>query len=235
MIRELARQLLLLLLCVFGAQYSVAQSPDTAQPDAPAIQDLGNQRYRVGSIEIDKAEGEFKVSGSVLRHEPPIEFLATTLGGHKSYESLLEINSDAYEFNLACILIGLDASHAKSPGQHTVEEPMDGDPVEVFVSWIDDGKRITVKASQLLMHGEPLKVVSSHNWVYTGSAKLRDGRYLADLAGTLLGFVHRAESIIEHKEGIGLNDYGSVVPNKDLIPAVGSPIVLTIRNIKGDK
>ena len=35
-----------------------------------------------------------------------------TQGGHKAYEALLEVNADAFQFNLACILIGLDASLA---------------------------------------------------------------------------------------------------------------------------
>jgi len=168
----------------------------------------------------------------VLRDEPPLEFLATTKGGGKSYESLLEINSDAYQFNLACILIGLNAAQVDTSKPRDIYKPMEGDPVEVTVSWAKDGKTVSAEGSRLFLHGEPPREVASSDWVYTGSVELPDGGYLAALSGTLLGFVHHDESIIEHREGIGLGNYGSVTVNRDLVPAVGSSIELTIRKLK---
>ena len=216
---------------LFGSGITSAQQAVFEPPSAPAIEDLGNQRYRIGEIEIDKAAGTFSVSGQVLRDEPPLEFLVATRGGHKSYESALEVNADAYQFNLACILIGLDPDHAQPSDQRVHGQPVKGDRVEVTISWLEDGKLVSIGGSEVLLQGNPPTAIKSANWVYTGSVVLENGRYLPDLAGTLLGFVHRGESIIEHQQGIGLGNYGAVTVNRDLVPAVGSAIELTIRKL----
>jgi hypothetical protein len=41
------------------------------QNPKPAVQDLGNQRYRIGAIEIDKEKQLFTVPGVVIRIDPP--------------------------------------------------------------------------------------------------------------------------------------------------------------------
>lgn len=213
--------------------------PTQAQPaqekPAPDIQDLGNQRYRIGNIEVDKAAAVFTVPGQILRDEPPLEFLVVTQGGHKAYEAVLEVNADAFQFNLACILIGLDSSRALPRYERNPDEPAQGDPVEVKVRWVKDGKTVTVDGADLLTVGEPAQPVESRDWVYTGSIELSDGRYLADLSGTLVGFVHRDESIIEHRLGIGLGNYGSVSINRHTTPPVGSLVELTIGRLRTDK
>ena len=222
-----------LLFACAGCIFANAQPAENASP--PQVQDLGNQRYRIGAIEIDKAAGVFRVPGQVLRDSPPLEFLVATKDGHKSYESLLEVNADAFQFNLACILIGLDASKATPLHQRDFNEPATGDPVEVTVSWTEGDKIITADGAELLVVGQTEQKVASHDWVYTGSTILSEGGYLADMAGTLVGFVHRGESIIEHKLGIGVGNYGSVAVDRTVTPPVGSPIELTIRRLGGAK
>ena len=224
--RNLLRSVVLLLACTAVA---VAQTPPGEKAIAPEIQDLGNQRYRIGDIEIDKANSVFTVAGTVLRDAPPLEFLVVTKGGYKAYEALLEVNADAFAFNLACILIGLDASDYPPIRDGAIDKRIEGDPVEILVSWVEDGNKVIVNSARLLVTGEPPQPVASDDWLYTGSVMLEDGRYLAALSGTLIGFVHRSESIIEHKQGIGLLDYGSVAVNSAIIPPVGAGIELIVR------
>lgn len=223
------KQILRAVLLLTAGTVSVFVMAQPAEsPPAPVVQDLGNQRYRIGEIEIDKAAGLFRVSGQVLRDSPPLEFLVVTKGGHKGYESLLEVNADAFQFNLACILIGLDGSTAVPLDQRDFSQPARGGPVEVTVRWFDGDKSVSVDGADLLVFGEPAQSVISRDWVYTGSAILSDGRYLADISGTLVGFAHRGESIIEHKAGIGVGNYGSVRLNKNLVPPVGRQVELII-------
>jgi hypothetical protein len=229
---QILHAMLLLIACPVSV--SVMAQP-AERPPAPAVQDLGDQRYRIGEIEIDKAAGVFRVPGQVLRDTPPLEFLVVTKGGHKAYESLLEVNADAFQFNLACILIGLDQSKATPVEQRDFSQPASGDPVELTVSWTQGDKTITVNGAEMLAIGKPAQKVDSHDWVYTGSSMLAEGHYLADLAGTLVGFVHRGESIIEHRVGIGLGNYGSVAVDQTVTPPVGSPIELTVRRLGGVK
>ncbi len=53
------------------------------------------------------------------------------------------------------------------------------------------------------------------------------GRVPADVSGTLVGFVHDANSIIETVVGLGIGAYGSVRGNP-LLPPVGSPVELLV-------
>lgn len=201
---------------------------DSSQPNPqPVVQDLGNQRYRIGAIEIDKAKQIFTVPGVVIRTDPPIEFVAVTLNGHKRYESVLELETDAFGFNLACILIGLDNQKGKPSRFHFDPEPAQGDLVEARLSWPSGDKTIEINAAELFLEGD--KPVASQEWVYTGSAFLPDGRYLAAVSGSLISFVHDPESIIQHRQGIGLGRYGGVAVNRAVAPPVGARISVSIQ------
>ncbi len=208
----------------------MAAPPPPSVPAQPVIKDLGNQRYRIGAILVDKAQQTFRVEGRLLRLEPPLEFLAVRKGGMKAYESLLELDSDAIEFNLACILIGLDEKKGKAPSFHFSPEPVEGTPVAIWVSWEADGKTVRMPAAKLLLQGD--KLIDSDAWVYTGSIFAADGTYLAQQDGTLVGFVHNPASIIEHREGIALGNYGDVLPRVSVLPAVGTPVTLEVRRLK---
>jgi len=61
-----------------------------------------------------------------------LEFIASTKGGFKGYESALELDTNAISFNLALILIGLDREHAVHPRRHFDPIPPKGDPVEIL-------------------------------------------------------------------------------------------------------
>ncbi len=197
------------------------------QNPKPAVQDLGNQRYRIGAIEIDKEKQIFTVPGVVIRTDPPIEFVAVTLNGHKRYESVLELETDAFEFNLACILIGLDQQKARLPRFHFDPEPTQGDPVDVRLSWPSGDQTVEINATELFLEGD--KPVATQEWVYTGSAFLPDGRYMAAASGSLISFVHDPESIIQHRQGIGLSQYGGVTVNRAVAPPVGARISVSIQ------
>jgi len=55
-------------------------------------------------------------------------------------------------------------------------------------------------------------------------------RYLAEEAGTLIGFIHDQDSIIEHRDGIGLGQFGKVAIDRDLLPPMGTAIRIRIEN-----
>jgi hypothetical protein len=201
---------------------------DESTGTQPAVKELGEERYRIGAVVVDKRGRSFTVPGTVIRLEPPLEFVAVTKNGYKRYESLLELETNAFDFNLACILIGLDSERAKRPRHHFDPEPVEGDPVEVTVAWEQDSKLVEIPVASLFNQGG--KPVEAHDWVYTGSAFLPDGRYMAALSGTLLSFVHDPESIIQHRQGLGLGRYGSVEVNIQVAPPLGKVITVTVRH-----
>jgi hypothetical protein len=169
------------------------------------------------------------VPGKILRLDPPLEFLVSAKDGMKAYESLLELQTNAYEFNLACLLIGLDTDKSQPPRYHFDPLPMQGDAVQLHLTWKMAGHTIRVDVADLVQLDG--KTMPRDEWVYTGSSFTSDGRYMAQLDGTLVGFVHDPASIIEHRSGFGLERFGDVHPNRALLPPVGTSVTLILTRV----
>src|SRR5262249_25092553 len=126
----------------------------------------------------------------------------------------------------ACLLIGLDPDKGKAPRHHFDPEPAQGDAVALWVSWEKDGQVIRVDTADLIQLGE--QTLPRDEWVYTGSVFLPDGRFRAQIDGTVIGFVHAPSSLIEHRSGFGLGQFGAVRPNQALLPPVGMQVQLIV-------
>ena len=198
--------------------------------EEPSIRRLGDERYQVGPIIVDKANSSFTLSGRVLRTDGPLEFLAVKTGGSKGYESLLEFDTTATEFNVACILIGMTTDGVRRSRYHFDEEEVIGPPAEITVQWEREGKTFDVPISNLLyLDGKP---VDSDHWRYTGSFNNPgDGVFMPELSGILISFIHDPDGVIDHQSGIGVNAYGSVSGNTELLPEVGMPLTVTVRHV----
>jgi len=195
----------------------------------PKIQELGGDRLRVGLIEIDRGKRTFTVPAVVHLEEGAQEFLVAAQGGYKAYESILEAGATPYEFNLACILIGLDDKHAHDPRYRLDPTRIEGDAVQIWVSWRSGQETRRIPAARLVRDSENDHTLPEEGWVYTGSAFTPDGQYLAQMDGVLVGFVHDPASIIEHATGFAQTPYGSVVPNTAVAPPKGTRVTLEVR------
>lgn len=191
------------------------------------IEDLGDERYRIGTIVVDKARRSFTVPGKILHLKKPLEYLAVKRNGAKGYESLLELDTLAVEFKLACILLGLDEEKSVKPRFQFDKREAEGQALDITVGWRQGADTKTVNASNALMAGD--KPYDDNDWVYVGSATSPNGGHLlAEASGTLIGFVHDPFSIIEHRKGAGVGAYGTMTGNSSLLPPVGTPVTLTV-------
>jgi hypothetical protein len=102
--------------------------------------------------------------------------------------------------------------------------------VEVRLSWRNGDKTVDINAAELFLEGG--KPVATQEWAYTGSAFLPDGRYMAAMSGSLISFVHDPESIIQHRRGIGLGNYGSVTLNPEITPPAGTKVAVIVRRLE---
>ncbi len=214
----------LLVSMLWGAGQSLAA--EAARQDDEA---LGKGVYRIGAILVDEPARRFSVTGRIVRREAPLESIAVSKGGARSGKGLIEIDSNAIEFNLACLLIGLDPRHADRAGDRRAGSPAQGDAVSIVVSWIDAGGRHkTLPAADLIDRKRQRS--SQGPWVYTGSILRPDGLYMADADGTVIGFVHDPSSIIEHRLGLGGDGKDAIGADPDHTPPVGTRIELVIEN-----
>lgn len=205
-----------------------ASAPGAAPP-VGEMKPLGHDRYQIGKIVVDKRAGKFTVPGRVHVLGRPLEYFATTPRGMKEYETLLELDASGSEFNLACILLGLERDPNQAPFYQFSEKPVAGPRVDINIEWLDGRKRRQVSAAQALLSPESGAKQPSVEWVYTGSISAQpNGQFAADVTGTLIGFVHDPNSIIESASGLGIGAYGSVNGNATLLPPVGGPIELIV-------
>lgn len=199
------------------------------------IKPLGGERYQIGLTIVDRKAGSFVVPGRVHKKGVPLEYLATSPRSVKEYESMLEVEATGSEFNLACILIGLEAD-PQIPWRDFRRIPrIPGPRVLLTLAWTEGERRQRISAAEALLNPEAGVGTASVEWVYTGSpASEVQQRFPADETGTLIGFVSDANTIIESVEPIGLGAYGSVRGGARL-PPVGTAIELIVEAAKKPK
>jgi hypothetical protein len=209
--------------------------PQAGAPAADAaaaleLEPLGGDRYRIGRIVVDKAARRFSVPGRVHALGEPLEYLATAPEGMKAYETLFELDTRGTAFNLACILIGLE--RPSFAGAWTGREPgrrLEGPRVRLSVAWGEGAQRKELPAAQALLNADAEANPESVEWVYIGApASDQAGRFTAEETGTLIGFIHDANSIIESATPIGIGAYGTVRGHA-MLPPKGSPIELIVQ------
>jgi len=205
------------------------RSPFLGPAPAPApVERLGPDQLRVGNIRIDMSRRELTVNG-VVNEVQTLEFLANTKGGFKAYESALELDTNAVNFNVACLLIGLDSSRAVLPRFQFDPASPQGDPVDLFVEWDSEGTRRRVRAEELLYNRQTKTVMAEGPWVYTGSVFVAQGnRYMAEAEGTIVGFMHNASPIVENPR-TGVGTYGDTIINPDLKLKAGTAVQMVLR------
>jgi hypothetical protein len=220
---------------VLAQQVPVPQTPIEEIPTTPSsVSKLGPGLFRIGEIKVDTTKREASVPGRVNAVQT-LEFVANTRGGMKSYESALSIDTNAVTFNAAMLMIGLDKEHAKVPTRHFDPVPPEGDRVALWIDWTRGGAPVRTPVEQLLYDNESHQPVPASDWVYTGSVFLpqeptiTSTRYLADIDGVLIGFVHSPAPIIENVTGAGVRRYGMIVMNPNLGLEPDTPVVLTVK------
>ena len=74
--------------------------PEAPDSDVPPIIKLDENRVQLGNIIVDTEKKEVTVPGRILQDQT-LEFLATTKNGMKSYESAMELDTNATTFNIS--------------------------------------------------------------------------------------------------------------------------------------
>jgi len=211
---------------------SPAEAADEGAAAPEYVKPLGNEKYQVGRIVVDRKRGSFTLPARVHVIDKPLEYLLTTRDGVKEYETLLETDVIGTEFNLACILIGLESAEKRRAAFQFSLEPLEGPPIEITLSWSSNGREMKSTALQALVDPEQIEH-ESVEWVYVGSYQSDGNQFAADLTGTLIGFVHDPNTVIDSRIGLGIGAYGSVNGNEKLLPPVGSPVRLTVTVLPG--
>jgi len=216
------------LAAAISAEPAFAQNAEPAPAVVGAVKSLGQERYQIGHIVVDKRLQRFTVPGRVHALDKPLEYLATSPGGRKAYEALLELDASGSEFNLACILIGLERDPKVAGSKPPVAATVVGQRVAMSVAWSLDGKRRQITAAEALFNANARTTIESVEWVYTGSFTSIDGtRFAADFTGTLISFIKDPTGLIEAVSGVGIGPYGSM-RGSNALPPEGTAVELIV-------
>ena len=211
---------------VLTASQAAAQGQNSGSP-AP-IERLGPGSLRIGNIRIDTARNELSVPGTVTRAQV-LEFLAAKKGGLKAYESALELDTTATNFNSALLLIGLDNSRSVVPRAKFDPNPPKGDPVEIWVEWMAGDSLRRIRAGELIYNRQTKQTIADAVWVYTGSVFIGE-RYLPELDGTLIGFMHTPSTMLDNSGAIP-GAYGASILNPALNLTPGAEVTVSVKAI----
>lgn len=216
------------LLAILATTAVLAQQPAPLPPPletpgrgAPAaVEKLGPNSYRMGTLKIDTAKREVVVPGTV-NPVNVLEFVANTKGGAKAYESALTLDCNAFTFNAAMLLIGLDPARGRPAAMQFDRTPPKGDAVDIAVEWVQDGEQRRVPIERLLFDQRSNKTIPEGPWVYAGSTfvDFGDGTgkyFMAELDGVLIGFMHGPQAIIDNPRNDALDGFGAIVFNTSL-------------------
>jgi hypothetical protein len=209
-----------------GGSSALAQTPPP--PRIGEMKPLGGDRFQIGTIVVDKRARKFTVPGRVHVLGKPLEYLAMAPAGMKGYETLFEVDTTGSEFNLACILVGLERDPKLVQLTRAVRTPLAGQRIAISIAWSEGGRRRQVSAAEAILNPEAGVKPETVEWVYTGAPASDSGTgFMPDLTGTLIGFVRDANCIIESALGIGIGAYGSV-RGSAIVPPVGTAIELIV-------
>lgn len=219
--------LLYMLIPVFGAIGELHSAPgEQAQPSPPAAVKLGENLYRIGRLTVDMEKREVTIRGWVNMNAGLVEYLACSAGG-KLHESALVLDAKPMDFQVALILLGLEAQEAPKP-QSPPRLPK-GDPVEIWVQWKEREEIKRVRAEQMLLDRRREKPMQETQWVFTGSM-IYQGRFIAEIERSLIATYHDPAAIINNPRPEAADDTIYSV-NSEVVPKRGTAITLIVKAI----
>jgi len=220
--RTMLATLYLLSLALLGASAGENPAPTTAVP-AKDIERLGEGRFRIGNILLDKTSETLRFPAAVNMQEGIVELVACSSAG-KLHESVFLADIEPYHLQLALLLLGLEPKGGvQYQGDPTTPR---GDHVLIWVE--RDGQRRRVEDYVWdLPRQAPMERTS---WVFTGS-KFVEGQFGAQVTRTLITTYHDPYTILDNPLPTGGDDT-VYEANKRVAPAVGTTVTLVIQPVK---
>lgn len=176
------------------ASGSVEKSADVKKPDtAPADPrpvgaphtDGGLKTFAPG-VHIDWKHKTVEVDAKVVLREGPLELLMCTVGS-KEHESILATTARPRDIFQALGLVGFDPGTPvrwDESGKKLL--PPEGHKLDITVRCREDSKEVSHILQRWLMTADEKPVEDELSWVFSGSRKMEEGRFGADVEGTVV-------------------------------------------------
>ena len=221
---------------VLGQDRPPVPFPPAATPDqldrhtlriAP-LERVAPGRFRMGAIELDKAQKSVSFPAVVNMQEGLLEYLLVRSTG-KTHESLLRTDIEPYNLQIACLFVGMEGTSAPLAMQGDPGTPK-GDPIEIQLQPVGkDGTAQTIAPEAWLIRlaGDKREDVPPLQWVFTGSV-VNEGRLAAQLGGSIVALYHDPAAMVDNASPGGESDKIWFV-RQEAVPAVGTPVTVTLK------
>jgi hypothetical protein len=210
-----------------------------AAKSPPAAEDLGDGRFRIGLVELDKTKRTVSFPANVNMLEGLLEYLIVGVRG-KTHESLLVTRAQPVHIHAAMLMLGAkpdakETASATPPDQITEEylkkaPVLQGKPVSIEVEWSNGGKKVRHRVEELVFNRAKSKTMSLGPWTYNGSM-FYEGKFLAQLESSVASVVVDPVALINNpRSGREMQEIWD--PHKDALPKLGKDVVVRVTLLK---
>ncbi|MBN2562859.1 MAG: hypothetical protein JXQ75_18205 [Phycisphaerae bacterium] len=186
----------------------------------------------VPGIRIDYRRPQIEIDAEIILRQGELELFAYSRAPTpKEHETILLLNVAPEAIYQALGLIGLTPGSPMRyvPDTQTIQPPS-GDPVDVFVRHVWKGKTVECSACDWMLDLKENKPMKRMHWLFTGSRRLENGAFQANIDGTVVTVVDFASSLLalpgSHSSANAQLWLGA---NTEAIPPIGTKVTLILR------
>jgi hypothetical protein len=216
-----------------------ASKDSPAQEEVPKVVDLGDHRYRYGSIEFNGKTREIRVPAQVNMREGIIEY-ALVHGTGKIHESLLVTEVAPSHLQTVMKLCRFKSGEGdvfdpffpveEQKGEAGAKER--GEAVELSLEWEVDGEHKAKPLSDWIFDRKTETAMVDEPWIFTGSY-FYSGTFMADADGLLVGIYLERGSLLNTMTDGSENDE-RWLSHGDNTPEIGTNVVVVLAPVQSE-
>lgn len=210
------------------------EKPESAARPSSARSEVRRAEFAPG-VRIDWKNRTVAVDARVVLREGPLELLACS-PQTREHESILTIAARPLHIFQAMGLIGLEPGAPVAYDRENDEWfPPRGERIRLLITYRERERSVTVPIERWLRQVQTGKPPDAIDWVFSGSRTWPDGRFAADVDGTVACVVDFETALIAvgglHSAD---NEFLWLEANSDEIPPIGTRCTLVISSAKGN-
>jgi hypothetical protein len=213
-------------------------TPVAPPPDAPpALKEIAPGVFDYHGLRLDKKNRSVTFDAQVNQRQGYIEYLLVAEKG-KLHESLFSTKITPHTLHLAMLLVGLKEDEAVNHHEPLPPSAIDsaylhaapklkGAPVQITVTWTQDGKPRTARAESWVFNLHTQQPMTPGAWTYNGSL-VEDGAFLADQELSIIAVVTDPTALVNNpREGYDDDEIWQVLDKA--VPPLNTPVQITLR------
>jgi hypothetical protein len=194
------------------------------EPTAP-VRSLGNGRFAVGRVTLDKTSRTVSFPAAVNSRDEIVEYAVVHKNG-KTHESIFRTEARPLDIQVALLLLNAKPVMTNSFGADGKAPPR-GEKIFIEVSWTNKGARVQMPLEDLVLNRENTNTLTHGEWIYNGST-FSAGAFTAERDGSIVSIHIDPDALINNPRPGREND-DLHKPNAEKLPPVGAPVEITIR------